>query len=255
MFVAGDHDRVAPSLRDRHGDQLAVEPAGQDRGRDPPLAFPGERVLTFARDRPVVSHALCRLAQAHHRVARIELRVDEAPAERRVHQLVGPTLEGALRLEHHVGRAAHRLHAAGDEDVAVADRDRVRCGADRLHARATEPVDGQPGDLHRQPGDQQRHTGHVAVVLAGLVRAAQDHVLDTGRVHTRPVHERPDDERGQVVRADGGERPPVASDRRADRIDDPGVTQQAAEVSGHARILGRRRGQGGAKIGSPARTF
>src|SRR6185436_10608898 len=48
-----------------------------------------------------------------------------------------------------------------------------------------EPVDRRPGDLDRQPREEGRHARHVAVVFAGLVRAAEDHVVDP-----RPVDRR-----------------------------------------------------------------
>ena len=35
-----------------------------------------------------------------------------------------------------------------------------------------------PGTLERQAGQQRGHARHVAVVLAGLVGAAVDHVVD-----------------------------------------------------------------------------
>ena len=58
----------------------------------------------------------------------------------------------------------------------------MRGGVDRLQPRAAQPVDGLPADLDREAGEEQRHARHVAVVLAGLVGAAQDDVLDERRV-------------------------------------------------------------------------
>ena len=137
-----------------------------------------------------------------------EPRVDEAPAERRVGELAWPAVVGALRLEHDVRRAGHRFDAAADEDVAVADRDRVRRGVDGLEPGAAQPIDGLAADLDREAGEQQRHARDVAVVLAGLVGAAEDHVLDERRVDAGALDDGAQDERGEVVRADAASAPP-----------------------------------------------
>ena len=138
-----------------------------------------------------------------------------------------------------VRRAGHRLDAAGHEDVAVADHDRVGGGVDGLQPGAAQPVDGLAGDLDRQPGQQRGHARHVAVVLARLVGAAEDHVLDARGIDARLVDGGPDDQRGQVVRAHRAQRAAVAADRRAHGADDPGLAQRAVERSGHGRIVGR----------------
>ena len=107
-----------------------------------------------------------------------EARVGEAPAERRVVHLAVAAVVGALGLGHDVRRAGHRLDAAGDERVAVADHDRVGGAVDRLEAAAAQPIDRLAGDSDREPGEQRSHARHVAVVLAGLVRGTEDYVLD-----------------------------------------------------------------------------
>ena len=64
----------------------------------------------------------------------------------------------------------------------------------RLQPRAAEAIDGLARDLDGQPGQQGRHAGHVAVVLAGAVGVAQHDVVDGGRVDAgcaRPRHGRP----------------------------------------------------------------
>ena len=54
-----------------------------------------------------------------------------------------------------------------------------------VEGRAAEPVDRRRRHRDRQPGQQHRHPADVAVVLAGLVGAAPDHVADRGRVERR----------------------------------------------------------------------
>ena len=90
-----------------------------------------------------------------------------------------------------------------------------------------------PGDLDGQSGQQQRHAGHVAVVLAGLVGAAEDHVVDeAGSMPARSTTARSDG-RGEVVRAHARERAAVAPDRRAHGVDDPGLAELPMQVATH----------------------
>ena len=150
VLVAVDDERLALPLR--HGDRhdLVGEPAGLDGGDGPLLALERERVLALARDAPALGDVLGGLA---HRVRVVPLgqaRVDEPPAEGRVGHLAVAAVVGRLGLELDVRRAGHRFDAAGDEHVAIADRDRVRRRVDRLEAGAAQPVDGQPADLDRE---------------------------------------------------------------------------------------------------------
>ena len=75
-------------------------------------------------------------------------------------------------------------------------------------------------------GEEQRHPGDVAVVLAGLVGAAEDDVLDERRVDAGAVDDRAQDGGGEIVRPDARERAAVAADRRADGLDDPGLAER-----------------------------
>ena len=75
-----------------------------------------------------------------------------------------------------------------------------------------------PGTSLGRPGQQHGHSGHVAVVLAGLVGAAEEHFVElrpVGLVIAR--HQRADRQRGEIVGADLGQRPGIAADRRPDR--------------------------------------
>ncbi len=90
-----------------------------------------------------------------------------------------------------------------------------------LEAGAAQPVHRLPGDLDGEARQQRRHPGHVAVVLARLVRAAEDHVVHECGIDARPLDQCAQRDRGQVVRPDRGERAPVPPDRRPDGVDDP----------------------------------
>ena len=233
-------DRVAAPLRDLDRHDLPVEPAGLDRRDRALLALEREGVLALAAHAPALGDVLRGLAHGIRVVALGQPRVHEAPAERRVGELARAAVPGALGLELDVRGAGHRLDAAADEDVAVADRDRVRRGVDRLEPRPAQPVDRQPAHLDREVGEQQGHPRDVAVVLAGLVGAAQDHVLDERRVDAGAVDDRAQDDGREVVRADARERAAVAADRRADGLDDPGLADRSVRVSRHRSIVSQR---------------
>ena len=123
------------------------------------------------------------------------------------------------RLAHHERRARHRFDAAGDGEVDLAGADRARGVADRIEAGGAEPVHGDAGHMIRQAREQRRHARDIAVVLAGLVGAAEHDLVERGPVDVRiALDQRPDRDRGQIVGAHLGERAAVAADRRADRI-------------------------------------
>ena len=175
---------VADELADRH------ELVREVRLGPPPLRAKRERVLILARDLPALGHVLARLAHRLEREARRESRIREAPAERRVVHRAIAARKGCVGLRGHERRAAHRLDPARDEEVAVAGRDRVAGADDRGEAGRAEPVDRHACHRLRQPGEQRRHPRDVAVVLAGLVRAAEVDVLDLAPARRRRARPR-----------------------------------------------------------------
>ena len=109
---------------------------------------------------------------------------------------------------------------------------------DRLQPGAAQPVDGLAGDLDREPGEQRGHARDVAVVLARLVGAAEDDVLDRARRRCRSAR-RPR-AIATAARSSGrtvGQRPAVAADRGPDRVDDPGLAEGPVQVTRHAPIV------------------
>ena len=86
----------------------------------------------------------------------------------------------------------------------------------------------EPASSSATLSSQRRHSGEVAIVLAGLVGAAEDHVVELGPVDARIARDqRPDRERREVVAPDAAERSGVAADRSANVVADIGF--------GHAR--------------------
>ena len=114
----------------------------------------------------------------------------------------------------HVGPAGHHLDAAADAVVAVAEQDVLRGRHDRLQARRAEPVDGHRHRVHRQPGLDRRHPGHVRVARLGRDAVPHRHVVDLVRVDGRAAHRLLHHGAGQVRRLDVGQPTTEAADRR-----------------------------------------
>ena len=218
---------VARHVTDR--DQLVREPPFGVGGSPASLRLQGERVLLLARDAVALGHVLARLAHRLEREHRLEPRVREAPAERRVPGRRIPARERPLRLGQHERRARHRLDPARDEQVAVAGLNRVARADDRREPRGAKTVDGHAGDRLGQPGEQRGHPRDVAIVLTGLVGRAEPDVLDLPRGHAGTRDRLADHERREVVRALARERAAVAPDRRSHRRED--------DCAGHAASL------------------
>src|SRR5205823_5602878 len=72
----------------------------------------------------------------------------------------------------------------------------------------------------REPAEQQGHARDVAVVLAGLVGAPEDDVVDRLAREAVPLDHRLDRAGREIVRPDGRENAAVAPDGRADGVDD-----------------------------------
>src|SRR3546814_16705648 len=85
-----------------------------------------------------------------------------------------------------------------------------------FRAGAAEAIERDAARRVGKAGEQPGHAGEVAIVLAGLVGAAEDDVVEVGPVHTRiAVDQRLDRAGGATVGADLGERTAIAADRGA----------------------------------------
>ena len=215
------------------GDDLALEEAVALGLDGPLLAEGGELVHLLAGHLLVLGHVLGRLAHGDVDVGQ-PLR-----GRPRVGDLRGPGLRPALGLgegrvvgpgvRRAVLEPAHRLHAGGHEDVALAGPDGVGGHADGLEGGGAVAVDGHAG--HVQSGQEG---GHPADVVAGLARrlaAAHDEVLDLGGVELGDLGQDLGDDVGrQVVGSARHQRALVGTtDGGASGGDDDGF--------GHGRLL------------------
>ena len=206
------------------GDELFVEAARVRSGCPALLRAKRESVLVLARHAPALGDVLPRLT---HRLEREELgksRVREAPPELRV---VFGRVVADVGPRVHERRAAHRLDAAGDEEVAVTGSDRVRRRDHRGQSRSAKTIHRHPGDGLRQAREQDRHARDVAVVLARLVGGAEVDVLDLRRVHSRARNRLGDHRRGEIVRPDVSQSTAPAPDRRAHSGEDDGAAHDS----------------------------
>ena len=116
------------------------------------------------------------------RPLRRHVRVDQPPAERRGDRLDVAGGEGPRRLRQHPRCAGHRLDAAGQHDLRVAGLDHPRAAPWRRRARSRRAGSrSSPAPRPGSPASSDGHPGDVAVLLAGAVGVAEDHLVDAAR--------------------------------------------------------------------------
>ena len=155
-------------------------------------------------------------------------RVHKAPPDGGVDQLAIAALQAALRLQGDEWCAAHALNATSNDHLGITNRNRVCCGGERLQAGAAESIHRLPRNLNGVASNKERHARHVAIVFAGLVGTAQDHIVDVGGVDAAPGDDCFKDGGGKVVGANASECTAVATEGGAQRLNDPGLLQGAA---------------------------
>jgi hypothetical protein len=133
-----------------------------------------------------------------------------------------PDLVGVLQAHAH-RHVAHVLHARADDDVVHARRDEGRREVHGLLRGAALAVDGGRRRLDRQARLQPRVAGDVEALLAELLDAARDDVLDLGRIDAGAFDDRAVRGREQRVGVDVAVVALLAMptpDRRSRRFDD-----------------------------------
>src|SRR3546814_18998978 len=81
--------------------------------------------------------------------------------------------------------AAHAFRPAGDDEVGIAAADRPRRHGNSVHAGAAEAIERDTARRLGKAGEQPGHAGEVAIVLADMVGAAADDVVEVCPVQTR----------------------------------------------------------------------
>ena len=91
-----------------------------------------------------------------------------------------------------------------------------------------------------QAGEDNRNVARMSALLAGLVRAAVDHVDDGGPVDLGVAcHQCTDRDRAEVIGAHRTQGTAVAAERRADGVDDVGVVHGSRSPR-FRRLAGQR---------------
>src|SRR5690606_1973650 len=183
MFISVDHG-IALAALDHHRHDFLSEEAGSLGGGGALLAAQGEGVLILTADLVVLSHVICSLRHGVDAIQLLHLRVDKAPANGGVLDLLRAT-KGRVSLAHHIGRAGHGLHTAGYGQLDLATGDGAKGAPHGIHTRGAESVKSHPGNGFRDAGQQCGHTSNVAVVFAGLVGAAHEHFVNGRRIQLR----------------------------------------------------------------------
>ena len=188
----------------------------------------GEGVLVLAADVVADRHALG--VGAHVAV------LDGAPetvVDGRVDQLPVAEAKAEPGARQEVGRAVHRLHAAGDRELRVARPDLGGGEHDRLEAGTADPVDGRRGRAVREACLEGRLAGG-GLADTGLQHLAHEDLVDLGgrRVETGPLHGGPDRDATEFRGRDRAQCSGELADRRARRADEVDVAVRAGAWAG-----------------------
>ena len=130
-----------------------------------------------------------------------------------------PHADAEAGLLEEVRRAAHALHAAGDDGVRLPELDRLRGQHDRLEARAACLVHREASDLLRDTRLERRDAPGVEP-QAGGEHVTEDHLLHVTGLEAGPPHGIPHGDRSELRGRELCERTAERADRGAGRADD-----------------------------------
>jgi hypothetical protein len=200
-----------------HRGELAGEVAAVGGRGGQLVGAAGVLVEGAARELPPAGDALG--ADALVEVAAGELAAGEVGPVALAHQRPVQAAEIAARAERH---PCHRLDAAGHDQVVLPAHHHARREVERALARAARAVDRGPG--HRLGPARREHgvAADLRGLVAHLVDAAPQHVVDELGVDPRALRQRGEHDRGQVHRVHVGQRPAPLADRGSDGVDDDG---------------------------------
>ena len=117
------------------------------------------------------------------------------------------------------GHAGHRLNATADSDVAGAGLDQVGGEVDCLLGAPALPVNGRRRDGVREVRGKRDVAGDVDALLANLVDAAEDNVIDHRGLDAGALDQLVEDHGAEVVWVDAGKNAGATTHGRADRFD------------------------------------
>ena len=230
-LVLGDRDRVAPALRHRHVDDLVVEQAL--------LAAPSAARSWLIAEYSSWSSRVSRLLLAVEvgRVthpAQVERAVQRV-VRGRVDDLVVAVAVAGAGAGQQVRAVGHRLHAARDDDVELADADQLVRHRDGVQPRQAHLVDGQGGDVHRDAAlDRGLPGGDLPG--PGLDHVPHDHVVDLAAGDADLLQGRGDREPAEVHRGEPLERTRQLADGRPRTPDDHRTRHGRPPLSRRVRV-------------------
>ena len=162
-----------------------------------------------------------------------------------VHHRRVPDSCAAAHFGYQIGGVGHALHAARDDDFALARTQRVHAHHDGLHARPAHLVDGRAGHLLGQACAKRRLPCGCLAETCGQ-DAAHQNLADLSGIDTSPVQRRLDGNRTQLWRRGSGQLALKSAHGRACGTDDDdgighGVLLQL--FPGNMAVMVRRRKQ------------
>jgi len=114
VLVACDDHGLALAHRQGHGNDLLRKDSARLCSEGALLAAERKRILVGARHFEIRCNVLARLGHRVDAVLILEQRIDEAPADGRVVELLVAPI-GRIGLRQNVGRTAHALDASRDD--------------------------------------------------------------------------------------------------------------------------------------------
>ena len=121
-----------------------------------------------------------------------------------------------------MGRKAHALLAAGDDDVGVTRGDLLRAERDGPQARAAHLIDAPGGGLFRNAGGDCRLTRRVLALSRGQ-HLTHDHFIDIGRIDLGTLQRGLDGDLAKGMRRQARQRAVEGANRRPRRADDDNI--------------------------------
>jgi hypothetical protein len=202
MFIDSNDYGITLFLPDFDRNQLASEKAGLMTGRPSLMAAQCKGVLILSINPELFGHAFSGFG---HRVGPVKFlhpRIHEPPADSAVVDLCGATERG-VGLGQNEWCAGHAFDPAGNNQIRFSGFDRSGPNGNGIQARTAQTVNSTAGYTLGEPSQQKSHSRHVAVILARLIRAAQDHIVDGRPIHIGiPVDQCADRNRGEIIRSD-----------------------------------------------------